>query len=275
MWKTIIKFPNYEVSTSGEIKNKTTFRILKSTLRNGYKSVSLSHNNIRKTVNIHKLVAEAFLQIPDEGKYVVNHKDENKLNNYLDNLEYITYAENTKYSSTSFRSKNKESFNIDEFFDIPNHDLYKISKSGKIYSKIIDRLMCFQKIPQGYLKVKLKDNTNNYKDWYIHTLMGIVFLNYNYDLNKVINHIDGNKSNNTLENLEIISKSENALHSIYILNNKIFKRKVYYIDNEGNEQIFESAKSASEITGIDNSSILKCCKNKIKLAGNLKWKFYQ
>jgi hypothetical protein len=55
-----------------------------------------------------------------------------------------------------------------------------------------------------------------------------------------------------------------------INNHKIFRRPVYYIDN-GNIIIYTSAKEASEKTGIDNSSILKSCKNNNKKAGNIKW----
>ena len=93
-------------------------------------------------------------------------------------------------------------------------------------------------------------------------------------LNKpFINHIDGNKGNNTLENLEIITHKENMRHSVEINNHKIFRRAVGYTDENGIIIQYKSAKEASQQTGIDNSSILKSCKSENKKAGNIKWRF--
>lgn len=47
---------------------------------------------------VHRLVADAFIPNP-EGKSTVNHKDENKENNCADNLEWMTFAENTQYGT--------------------------------------------------------------------------------------------------------------------------------------------------------------------------------
>jgi hypothetical protein len=63
------------------------------------------------------------------------------------------------------------------------------------------------------------------------------------------------------------------IHSTIINNDKIFRRAVYYIDDEGKINQFRSAKEASASTGIDNSSILKSCKSDSVKAGKLKWHF--
>ena len=88
IWKNINNYDNYSVSISGTIKNNTTERILKYYIRNGYPSITLSKDNKKKTFNIHTLVASHFLQKP-EGQFVVNHKNENKSDNRLENLEYL------------------------------------------------------------------------------------------------------------------------------------------------------------------------------------------
>jgi hypothetical protein len=62
-------------------------------------------------------------------------------------------------------------------------------------------------------------------------------------------------------------------HSVIINNDKIFRRGVYYITNDNEKVSYISAKEASSITGIDNSSILKSCKSDNKKAGNIKWRF--
>lgn len=274
LWKTINNYDNYSVSNTGDIKNNTTNRILKHYIRNGYKSVSLCKNNKKKTHNIHNIVAEHFLIKPNDKNYVVNHKNENKLDNNIDNLEYITYRDNTIYSMNIKRTKNTDTYNISEFTDIPNYNNYKVSKNGEIYSKIIKRLSRITILPNGYHKIKLKADNGIYKDLYIHVLVAITYLNYIPSANNyVINHIDGNKGNNNLDNLEIVTQKDNMKHSIKINNHKIFRRGVYYVDENNGIVEYNSAKEASIKTNIDNSSILKSCKSYYKKAGNIKWNF--
>lgn len=96
-WEVVTVNPNYEVSDLGEVRNIKTGRILKQKLRNGYLAVNLSNEGKVKTYNVHRLVAEAFLDNPD-NKEQVNHKDEIKTNPALSNLEYVTAQENIEYS---------------------------------------------------------------------------------------------------------------------------------------------------------------------------------
>lgn len=271
LWKPISGYENYSVSNTGIIKNNTTNRELKYYIRNGYKSVTLSKNNQKKTVNIHSIVAESFLTKP-QYVVVVNHKNEDKLDNNLGNLEYITYRENTMHSMTQLRQQNLEIFNISEFVEIPNYTSYMISKKGQIYSKKIQRLCCITILPSGYHKIKLKADNGIYKDLYIHVIIAMTYLNYIPSSNMiVINHKDGNKGNNSLDNLEIVTQSENMKHSVKINNHKIFRKAVYYVDDNNKMIQFISAKEASKQTNIDHSSIVKSCKSDTKKAGNIKW----
>jgi len=273
-WKLINNYENYSVSSDGNIKNNTTERILKYCIRNGYKSITLSKNNKKKTYNIHNIVAEHFLSKPSLTNIVVNHKNQNKLDNNLDNLEYLTYRENTIFSMSSKRSKNTKEIDLTNFKEIPNYSSYMICKEGNVYSKYIKRLCCQTILPNGYCKLKLKsDDTGLYKDMYIHVLVAITYLNYNPSKFTVINHRDNVKGNNFLDNLEILSHRDNTLHYIKTKSDSIFRRAVYYISKEGDIVTFRSAKEASHKTGIDNSSILKSCKHISKLAGNIKWNF--
>jgi hypothetical protein len=102
-WKDILKFDNkYQISNLGRVKslnyNHTKKpKILKLNQNiHGYKTVSLSINNIKKTYSIQQLVAIAFLNHKNCGfELVVNHIDFNRKNNKLSNLEIITHRENT------------------------------------------------------------------------------------------------------------------------------------------------------------------------------------
>lgn len=272
IWKNIKKYDNYSVSNTGDIKNNTTNRVLKYYIRNGYKSITLCRKNVKKTFNIHTLVADHFLEKPQGDNYVVNHKNEDKLDNNIDNLEYLTYRENTIYSMNTNRKRNTGEFDVTNFVDIPQYSNYQVSKSGEVYSKNIKRLSCVTILPNGYHKIKLKADNGIYKDLYIHVLVAMAYLNYSPVGNTfVINHKDGKKGNNNLDNLEIVTQSENMMHSVSINNDKIYRRAVYYINDDGCRVSYKSAKEAFIQTGINNSSIIKSCKSDTKKAGNIKW----
>ena len=94
-YKLIVDYPNYEVSNIGNVRNKTTGRILKATLilNNGYLKVGLSKKKVRKTIDVHKLVSNAFLNNPDD-KNCVDHINNNRTDNNVSNLRFATKTEN-------------------------------------------------------------------------------------------------------------------------------------------------------------------------------------
>lgn len=93
-WKDIAEYESYyQVSDIGRVKRKDTGKILKNNIRNGYEYVTLCVNGQRKKFYVHRLVAIAF--IPNPNLYEqVNHKDGNKSNNKVSNLEWCTQKEN-------------------------------------------------------------------------------------------------------------------------------------------------------------------------------------
>lgn len=115
IWKDIIGFESlYEVSNYGQIRNVKTLRILKFHLETkGYLGISLRKNNKSKRFAVHRLVAIAFIPNP-ENKPEVNHKDGDKQNNRVDNLEWATAKENTNHSINTGLRKTKLSFEIAE-----------------------------------------------------------------------------------------------------------------------------------------------------------------
>ena len=87
IWKDIEEYKGiYMVSDCGNVKRVKSGRILQKKKRAGYRSVVLCKSSVLKDFYVHRLVASAFLPNP-EGKATVNHKDGNKLNNTVENLE--------------------------------------------------------------------------------------------------------------------------------------------------------------------------------------------
>ena len=105
MWKDIIGYEGlYQVSNYGDIQStprqKTKGGYRKPNISHGYKRIVLCKNGMIKNCSIHRLVAAAFISNPNNCK-VINHKDENKLNNDVSNLEWCTQAENVQYSKNT------------------------------------------------------------------------------------------------------------------------------------------------------------------------------
>lgn len=97
IWKDVKGFEGlYQISSTGKVFSMRRNKEMNPKIdRYGYKTVTLYKNgNYYKTV--HRLVAETFLEKID-GCNIVNHKDSNKLNNNVENLEWTTVSGNTKH----------------------------------------------------------------------------------------------------------------------------------------------------------------------------------
>lgn len=98
-WKVISDFPNYAVSDDGQVKRLTTRNsaragaLLSQFLVSGYPSVNLVRPGFRTSVRVHRLVAEAFLEMVP-GATEVNHIDADRANNHHSNLEWVTASGN-------------------------------------------------------------------------------------------------------------------------------------------------------------------------------------
>ena len=103
----VVGFEKYEVSNLGKIRNIKSGKILKPWLHNnGYLMHCLYKNNKSKNLLLHRIVATAFIDNPEE-KPCVNHIDENKLNNDLNNLEWCTERENLRHGTRTKRGAEK------------------------------------------------------------------------------------------------------------------------------------------------------------------------
>ena len=151
MWKQINDFPSYQISDTGEIKSLErtitnslgqTYvlkaRILKPrTSGKGYIKVTLRKDNKSFEKYIHILVAEHYIDNP-ENLPVVNHKDGNKQNCSVDNLEWITYSGNNQHAyDNNLKSRGEGFYNA----KLTEKDVAEIKKLGKYttYQNIADK----------------------------------------------------------------------------------------------------------------------------------------
>lgn len=160
--------------------------------------------------------------------------------------------------------------------------LYKINSDGVVmgYNNMILKPY---KMPNGYLQVCLYKNQKAEKK-YIHRLVAEAFIENPLNLSE-INHIDENKENNCVKNLEWCSHAHNMAHGsrkarqVETLqkNKKLLKAVDCFHKNGDLFCTFESIKIASQKTGANETSIALCCKGKphYKTAGGYVWKYHE
>lgn len=114
-WKIIEKYPDYMISNLGNVKSLKygKERMLKQKInKNGYCNIAICKDGKQKTYLVHRIVATHFLPNPNNLPQV-NHRDENKQNNCVENLEFCTHQYNNTYGtrlekcSKSMIGKNK------------------------------------------------------------------------------------------------------------------------------------------------------------------------
>lgn len=231
----------------------------------GYKYYRLSKNNHKKTYYAHRLVAENFIENP-QNLPVVNHKDGNKLNNNVENLEWMTYSENISHAHKNglIKGNREKEYYIADLLNEQWKKIegyhYSISSLGRVRNDNT-KLLLKPSLVSGYYKVRLV-NSGIVKDFMIHKLVYCIF----NDMKEipqgfVIDHKDGNKINNCLDNLRLVTLSENVKSAYYIQKTNSSCKKVEQLTLENSHiAFFDSCAEAARILKLDSSTISKVCR---------------
>jgi hypothetical protein len=299
VWLQIKDFENYEISSLGKVRNTKTGRMLKPTTKGGYVFVGLSANGKGKTFPIHRLVALAFIKNP-ENKPQVNHKDKNRSNNAIYNLEWSTSLENNLHRSkdvTQTTNQNiklwrvdketNEKFElytsiylaavwcfkngcassihsargnisnairgiyhnscgfkwvVDEQPSLENEEWKNVVINGQIFSNYFVSTLGRFKNHKGIIMENYKPHHTGYifvrvdkKKYSLHRIVAYTFIeNLDPEKYNVVNHIDGNKTNNAVTNLEWTNIKGNNTHNHTAGLIKYFNRKIGQYDLEHN-----------------------------------------
>lgn len=161
---------------------------------------------------------------------------------------------------------------------------YKVSNFGRVISKprkiIRPNGVCVIKpekemklpVDNGYARINFSINGKNHLKR-VHRLVAEAFIP-NPQNKPCINHIDGNKQNNHISNLEWCTKKENIIHSCSVLGNN--KHKVYCVELD---RVFESTSEAAKFVGLSISAVSRVAKKTLtrgkyynKTAGGYQWK---
>ena len=182
------------------------------------------------------------------------------------------------------KNLNSHSNNIEEIWkDIPNYKGYQVSNLGRVKSlpkktnnQFSNKEIILKPIRQktGYYNVNISG-----KIFGIHRLVALTFIDNLNNLPQV-NHKDGNKSNNCVDNLEWCTASQNIKHAYKIglkkaTNNHLKKKINQYDLNNNFIKEWESTKEIEKILKISHSAISMCCKKKkhYNTAGGYIWRY--
>lgn len=165
-------------------------------------------------------------------------------------------------------------------------DKFKISSNGVIINKFTNSKVKDRISKDGYLNVCLYYNKKAHHKC-VHRLVAETFIEKDKDVKLEVNHIDGNKLNNNIDNLEWITHKENINHAwknnlfepVRIASKRYGKdnpaaKKIIQYDTEGKKiKEYDCIIDAVNETKINKTSVGKCCNNRQKTAGGFVWKF--
>ena len=268
---------DYYIYSDGKCQNIITNNFLKGSIINGYHNYYLRKGKIQKNIGAHRLVALMFLDNFDNYP-IVHHIDGNKLNNNLDNLQWVSASMNAKEVKGSSSRKNKRpkyeyylgDLEEEKWATYRNTHL-KFSNYGRLLNTKTNRILKehISEIGYCYYSPKLDGKT---KKILCHRGVYESFNNIELSKKEQIDHIDGDKTNNNLENLRIVNAKENC----QFRSDKITELYDYVIGqfdlNNNLIKIYKNQSEAARENGVCTGSISNAVNGKCLTIKHFIWK---
>jgi len=294
IWKIKYGFTKYEISNFGGIRIISNKNIVKcKPNNNGYYLCYLysDEHNYDKPIYPHLVVAELFINNPNDLPRT-KHINGNKSNNRFTNLMWVR-SNGENYKTKIIYTLNDIDGEI--WSKIPGFPtIYEVSNFGRVrnlnYGRTNKMCLMTQRLDRyGYYKVSIKNKLKS-----VHQLVAMAFLNHTPDgtMNLVINHKDSDRTNNRVDNLEIVTHRQNIYHgannrkssSKYVgvslctgyknkwicgirFNNKTYNLGIFKSEEEAGET-YEKAKYA-----LENNRFNEFCFNYIKPGSDFSSKY--
>lgn len=244
----------YEVSSIGRVrvlvsrKSTKAGRILNGYPTNGYYYVRLSKLGKDQAIPMHRLVLSAFAPSDNPLLNEVRHLNGDRADNRLENLQWVTHSEAMRHS---VRHSNKtprprpakkfvpfdihpltaEELSHEKWLPIPGYEaIYEASDKGRIRS-VVKRMRTYpgdviggSQHSIGYRYIHLTDHQGITTRYLTHRLILRTFKPIEGCEALDVNHINADKADNRLENLEWATRSQNILHAIHVSKTKVVQR---------------------------------------------------
>jgi hypothetical protein len=247
-WRPVVGYEGiYDVSADGEVRRiipgrrGRSGRLLRPRPgRLGYVSVTLTKNGWPKQVPVHRIVAEAFLPLPAGSRVedlVVHHVAEPKSDNRVENLRWATHGQNMEYAVVEAADrrlrgepprtsryefppvtpdatwKTLTSFGLCGRFEVSSYGHIRRRLPGR--GTFVGKLMVGRLTPLGYVQVKMRiPGTKHGVIKTVHILVASAFLPPPSPEQTVIDHKNGDKTDNRVENLEWVTQAENTRRAV-------------------------------------------------------------
>lgn len=242
-WRNLefLGYPNYEVSNLGDVRSLSYGLMSENRVsKHGYRRVRLYNNGKKKAFPVHRLIAFAFVENPNKKEWnVVNHKDENKLNNRADNLEWCNTAYNVTYGTCVQRRVDAKfkngTWNCDELKEINRKPVYKYDFDGNIVKRFISQTESYKvdMVTSGMLRSDMPIKNGyfySYREdiivddiWFaierikeIYESSRIKAYQYDYRGNLVVIHNDINKLNHGVRDIKLCLDGKKKYYNKYI-----------------------------------------------------------
>ena len=266
-------FPYYIITSEGRIFNLKTGKKQEPYLNpRGFLQITFSDKQ-KKTYLVHMLVVNYFKPNNKEQVWHVVHKNGNKLDNNVDNLDWVKYSKD-KVEKPTWEELSKEN---EIWKEIVNYSDYKVSNLGRVIHIKKMKIKEVKTHKTGYVRVTIKNEQRKTK-FLVHRLVAISFIE-NPDKKRYVNHINGKKADNRLENLEWSTASENVKHAIRTGLLKIsVKKKGRMIeklnDNKNVIKTYNSIQEAAKKNNLTSDRIKLDCKKGTNKTG-FYWRYAQ